>query len=691
MGSINTVVDLSVQDGVAVLSVDYPPVNALSAEVRSGLEEGVRRAGQDPAVKAVVLCCKGRTFIAGADITEFGKPMREPSLPALLQTIEASPKPTVAAIHGTALGGGLETALACNWRIAVPSARLGLPEVKLGLIPGAGGTQRLPRLVGVPAALEMITSGAPVDAKAALELGLIDELAQGELIEAAISFARRIVAEQRPLHRVRDLTDKLTGSPQTFADFRNANARKFRGFEAPEACIQAVEACVSLPFDEGLKRERELFAQLVVGDQSRAQRHVFFAERQVARIADIPAETAPLPLASAGVIGAGTMGGGIAMNFLNAGIPVTIVETRQEALDRGIGVIRRNYEASAAKGRMTQQEVERRMALLTPSLELDDLSDADLIIEAVFELMEVKKEVFGKLDRIAKPGAILATNTSYLDVNEIAAATARPDLVVGLHFFSPANVMKLLEVVRGAKTSGAVMATAMKLGKTLGKVAVPVGVCYGFVGNRMLAARQREAQKLILEGAMPWDVDQVLYDFGFPMGPFAMADLAGLDLGWTRETSNSSSIRDVLNEMGRHGQKSGAGFYDYDASRKATPSPIVEQAILTFSRRQGGERRSISDREILERCLYPMVNEGAKILEEGIAARAGDIDIVWIYGYGWPTWRGGPMFWADLVGLNVITEALASYELQFGDDFAASPLLRRLAAEGGGFEGLAQR
>ena len=683
MGSINSVVDLAIEDGIAVLTVDNPPVNALSADVRAGLDDGIRRVAQDPKVEAVVIWCAGRTFIAGADITEFGKPPRDPSLPALLDTIEASPKPVVAAIHGTALGGGLETALASNWRIAAPTAKMGLPEVKLGLLPGAGGTQRLPRLVGVQAALEMITSGAPVGAKQALGMGLVDQIAEGDLKEAALAFARRVVSEGRPLRKVRDLTVEAT--PEIFAEFRKANARKFRGFEAPEACIQAVEAAASLPFGEGLKRERELFMKLVSGDQSRAQRHVFFAEREVARIPDIAADTPTLPIAKAGVVGAGTMGGGIAMNFLNAGIPTTIVETQQAALDRGVATIRKNYESTAKKGRMTMEDVEARMALLTPTLALDDLADCDLVIEAVFELMEVKNEVFGKLDAIVKPGAILATNTSYLDVNEIAASTSRPELVIGLHFFSPANVMKLLEVVRGSATSKSVVATAMKLGKTLGKVAVQVGVCHGFVGNRMLAARQREAQKLLVEGAMPWDVDRVLLDFGFPMGPFAMGDLAGLDLGWKKETSTSSTIREILNEMDRRGQKTGAGFYDYDENRKASPSPVVEKVILDFAAKQGVERRPISDQEILERCLYPMVNEGAKILEEGVALRASDIDIVWIYGYGWPVYRGGPMFWADLVGPAVIAERMHDFQARFGDDFKVSPLLDKLARDGGKF------
>jgi 3-hydroxyacyl-CoA dehydrogenase len=685
MAAINPVVDLATVDRIAILTVDHPPVNALSADVRAGLDEGVRRAGADNGVDAIVLCCAGRTFIAGADITEFGKPPREPSLQALLETIEGSSKPVVAAIFGTALGGGLETALASHWRVASADAKLGLPEVKLGLLPGAGGTQRLPRLVGVEAALEMITSGAPVGAKAALTAGLIDEIIAGDLTAGAVAYAGRVVAEGRPLRKISAMDDAIAAArekPEIFAEFRKANARKFRGFEAPEACIQAIEAAVNLPFAEGLRRERDLFTKLVGGDQSRAQRHVFFAERQVARIPDIGPDTEILPVKKAGVVGAGTMGGGIAMNFLNAGLPVTIVETAQDALDRGVATIRKNYENTAKKGRMTQADVDTRMALLTPTLSLDALKDCDLVIEAVFELMEVKKDIFGKLDKIVKRGAILATNTSYLDVDEIAASTSRPDLVLGLHFFSPANVMKLLEIVRGKATSKPVVATAMKLAKTLGKVGVLVGVCHGFVGNRMLAARQREAQKLILEGAMPWDVDRVLYDFGFPMGPFAMADLAGLDLGWKREASSGSTVREILNEMGRWGQKTSAGFYDYDENRKATPSPITEKVVLDFAAKQGVTRRQVSDQEILERCLYPMVNEGAKILEEGVALRAGDIDIVWINGYGWPVYRGGPMFWADLIGLKTVAAKMQEFQARLGADFEVSPLLLRLADAG---------
>ena len=488
----------------------------------------------------------------------------------------------------------------------------------------------------------------------------------------------------KPLRKVRDLDDKIAearGKPEVFAEFAKANARKFRNLEAPQQCMAAIKGAVDLPFDEGMENERELFLELMNGAQSAAQRHAFFAERQAAKVPDVPATTETLPVKKVGIIGAGTMGGGIAMNFLNAGIPVTMVEMKAEALERGQTIIRKNYEATAKKGRLKPQDVETRMGLLTGVLELEKLADCDLIIEAVFELMEVKKDIFGKLDRIAKEGAILASNTSYLDIDAIAAATKRPEHVIGMHFFSPANVMRLLEVVRGEKTAKPVIATAMQLAKTIGKVGVLVGVSHGFVGNRMLELRQRQANALILEGAMPWDVDRVLYDFGMPMGPFAMADLAGLDLGWEKEKSSSSTLREILCEMDRRGQKNGKGFYDYDESRKATPSPEVEKVILDFANKKGIERRKISDDEILERCVYPMINEGAKILDEGIALRASDIDVVWLNGYGWPVYHGGPMHYAEEVGLPRVLDRLASYHAGHGDDFKPAALLERLVAE----------
>lgn len=685
---------LELDGDIAVLTVDAPPVNALSAAVRAGIGKGLAEAIANPAVNAIVLICEGRTFIAGADITEFGRPPQSPTLLELEQAIEAAPKPIIAAIHGTALGGGFELALTCHYRVAVPSAACGLPEVKLGLLPGAGGTQRLTRLIGPERALEAVTSGASIAAGEAKALGIVDELVEdGRLREGAIAFARA-VAGKRPLPRVRDRTDKIEPArqrPEIFADFRKANARRFRGFIAPEHNIRAIEAAVTLPFEEGMALERKMFLELLEGPQSAAQRYVFFAERAAAKIPDIPQGTPTLPVRSVGVLGAGTMGGGIAMNFLNAGIPVTIVEANQEALDRGLATIRRNYEATASKGRLTTADVENRIRRLTGTLDAGSLADADLIIEAVFENMDLKKQVFARLDRIAKPGAILATNTSYLDVNEIAAVTGRPEQVVGMHFFSPANVMRLLEVVRGDRTAKPVIATAMQLARRIGKVAVLVGVCHGFVGNRMLAQRQREANQLILEGALPWDVDRVLYDFGLPMGPFAMSDLAGLDIGWSRETSTGSTVKEVLCEMGRRGQKTKAGFYDYDDRRNATPSPVVERVILDFAAKRGIVRRPIGDDEILVRCIYPMINEGARILEEGKALRASDIDVVWVNGYGWPAYRGGPMYYADSVGLDTIAAELEKLEAAHGPAFTPAPLLVRLAREGKRFEDLDRR
>jgi 3-hydroxyacyl-CoA dehydrogenase len=667
MVAITSVVDLSSDGDIAVITVNAPPVNALSADVRDGLDGAFKAIAANPALKAAVLVCAGRTFIAGADISEFGKPPRGASLYEVQDAMENAAIPVIAAIHGTALGGGLEVALCAHYRVSDAKAKFGLPEVKLGLLPGAGGTQRLPRVVGAKKALEMVTSGAQMGAKDALAAGLVDAIvandADTSLAAGAVAFARKIVAEGQPLKKVREDQSKLGGDAASlapmFAEYRRANARAFKGFEAPEANIKCIEAAVALPFADGLKVERSEFMKLMSGLQATAQRHVFFAERQAAKIDGFDPKTELLPVKTVGIIGAGTMGGGIAMNFLSIGIPVTIVETKQEALDRGVAVIRRNYENSAKKGRFSMEEVEARMARLTPTLALEDLKDADMIIEAIFENMDVKKQIFGKLDTIAKPGAILASNTSYLDVNEIAASTKRPESVVGMHFFSPANVMRLLEVVRGAKTSPQVLATAMATGKAIGKIGVVSGVCHGFIGNRMLGKRQEQANKLILEGARPVDVDRVLTDFGFPMGPFQMADLAGLDIGWSAETSKGVTVRDRLCEAGLRGQKNGKGFYDYDADRNRTPSAVAEQIILAYAAEQGINRREIGDAEILERCLYPMVNEGAMILDEGMAQRASDIDIVWINGYGWPVYRGGPMFWAENdIGRDKIAAAL---------------------------------
>jgi 3-hydroxyacyl-CoA dehydrogenase len=690
MGAINAVANLAVEGEIGILSINSPPVNALSQQVREGIVKGMKEAIDNSAIKAVVLICEGKTFIAGADITEFGKPPQAPSLVEAEDAIENSPKPVIAAIHGTALGGGLEVALCCHYRVAVPSAKCGLPEVNLGLLPGAGGTQRLPRIVGVEQALDMVTSGKHVPAPAAHKAGLVDELVpEGELRSAAVAFAKKVLAEKRPLKKVRDLNDKVVaarGNTEVFANFRKANAKKFRGFLAPEYNIQTIEAAVNLPFDEGLKVERKLFTELMQGTQSAAQRYVFFAERQVWKIPDVPEDTPTIPIKKVGIIGAGTMGGGIAMNFANVGIPVTLVETKQDALERGLGVVRKNYERSTKSGKLTMADVDQRMSLLTGTLELEKLADCDLVIEAIFENMDVKQEVFGKLDRIVKQGAILASNTSALDINEIATAVKRPEAVIGLHFFSPANVMRLLEVVRTRDSSKSVIATSMQLAKKIGKVAALVGVCPGFVGNRILYARTVQANAMLMEGAMPWQIDKVIYDFGLPMGPFAMSDLAGLDLGWIKEKSSSSTIREVLCENDRRGQKTGKGFYDYDEQRNASPSPVTEKIIRDFAAKSGLPQRQISDQEILERCVYAQINEGAKILEEGIAIRPSDIDIVWINGYGWPVYRGGPMFYADTVGLKNVVAKLKEYLPKLGKDFTISPLLEKMAAEGKRFQ-----
>ena len=685
MPTINEVTSLEIKDSVAVLTLNSPPVNALSANVREGLNNGVSAAIEDDSVKSIVIICEGRTFIAGADITEFGQAPKGPSLYDVQDMIENSPKPVIAAIHGTALGGGLEVALTCHYRIAVPSAKCGLPEVNLGLLPGAGGTQRLPRIVGAQKALVMMTSGEHVPASQCHDMGLVDEMAEeGALESDAIKFANQIVSEGKPLVKVRDADEKIKsdrGNDTLFADFRKSILRKTRGFLAPEYNIQCIEAAVNLPFEEGMKVEQELFVKLMSGSQSAAQRYMFFAQRQVTKIPDIEKETPLKEINSVGVIGAGTMGGGISMNFANAGIPVTIVEQSQERLDKGIGIIRKNYENTAAKGRISSEQVEERMALIDGQTSIDSLNSQDLIIEAVFENMDLKKDIFKQLDTICKEGAILASNTSALDVNEIADVTNRPEDVIGLHFFSPANVMKLLEIVRGDKTSKSVVASSLAVAKRIQKIAAVVGVCPGFVGNRILAQRQREANKLILEGALPWDIDDALFDFGFPMGPFAMSDLAGLDIGWNKETSNGETLRDVLCEAGRLGQKSGKGFYVYDENRNKSPDPEVEALIRKFGEERQIQMRDISKEEILERCLYPMINEGFKILEEGMAIRASDIDIVWTNGYGWPVYEGGPMFYGNLVGYDKVLSWLQNAEKELGPEFKPSAYLEKVVSE----------
>ena len=671
---------------VLIVTSNNPPVNALGHAVREGLVVAIQEADSDDGVKAVVIVCQGQTFFAGADISEFGTPksFAQPVLPQVVDVIENCTKPVVAAIHGTAFGGGLEVALASHYRVAVPSAKLGVPEVKLGLLPGAGGTQRLPRVAGVQKALEMAATGAPIGAKEAYGIGLVDRLIEGDLEQHAVAYADE-VKNVRPVPKSSERDEKLEearSNPAVFEDFRKANARKFRGFQAPEYNVRAIEAAVAKPYAEGVLTERQLFMELMTGTQAKAQQYFFFAERKASKIDGLPEDTQARAINKVGVIGAGTMGGGISMNFLSAGIPVRIVEQQQEALDRGTGLIRKNYEATASKGRMSAEQVEGAMGLLTPSLSLEDLADCDLIIEAVFENMDVKKEVFGKLDRIAKPGAILASNTSYLNIDEIAASTSRPQDVVGLHFFSPANIMKLLEVVRGAKTAPDVLVTAMQLSKKIRKVAVVAGVCYGFIGNRMLMPRQIEANKLLLEGATPEQIDRVHVEFGMPRGPFQMADLAGVDIGWHRDPSRVENVRDALCAADRWGQTKGAGFYDYDDKRRPSPSPVVQGIIEEFRAKEGVTPREISDQEIVERTLYTMVNEGAKILEEGMAQRASDIDVVWVYGYGWPVYRGGPMHWADAEGLSRIVEGLRNQQERMGSEFSLSELLVRKAEAG---------
>jgi len=672
---------------VLIVTSNNPPVNALGAAVRQGLIAAIEEAEAADDVAAVVIRCEGQTFFAGADITEFGKPPVMPMLPDVVDRIENCAKPVVAAIHGTALGGGLEVALGCHYRVAVPSAKLGVPEVKLGLLPGAGGTQRLPRVAGVEKALQMTTGGAPISAQEAADAGLVDRVIEGDLLQHAVAYATE-VAQVRPLPKASERQDKVDNTdPSVFDQFVAANARTFSGFEAPMKNLEAVRVATQKAYAQGVLDERKLFMELMSGAQAKAQQYFFFAERKASKIEGIADDVKPREIKRVGVIGAGTMGGGISMNFLSAGIPVTIVEMAQEALDRGTGVMLKNYQASAAKGRFTNEQVGEFMGRLNPTMNFDDLADCDLIIEAVFEQMEIKQEIFGRLDKIAKPGAILASNTSYLNIDEIAAATSRPQDVVGLHFFSPANVMKLLEVVRGAKTADDVLVTAMALAKKIKKVAVVAGVCYGFIGNRMLIPRQTEATKLLLEGATPAQIDKVHTDFGMPMGPFQMADLAGVDIGWHRDPTRIENIRDALCAQDRWGQKKGAGFYDYDEKRRPSPSPKVQEIIEDFRAKAGVQAREISDQEITERTLYTMVNEGAKILEEGMAQRASDVDVVWIYGYGWPVYRGGPMHWADAEGLPKIVEGLRRQEQRMGPDFSFSQLLLDKAEKSEKFTG----
>jgi len=691
-------VTYQLKGSVGVVTIDSPPVNALSHAVRQGLSSALDQAAADSQAKAIVLICGGRTFCAGADIREFGKPPQAPILFEVLDKMENSAKPVVAAIHGTAFGGGLEVALVCHYRCAVPSAQFGLPEVKLGLLPGAGGTQRLPRLIGVEVAAAMITSGDPIGAAEARSLGLVDEIVPGDLASGALAYAQRLAAEGKPPRRIRDMQDKVANlAPGLLDSLRKDLKKRSRGNEAPLRCLDAVEAAVQLPFDAGIAKERQLFVQAMGSVQSAALRHLFFAEREAAKIPDVPKEVTPRAIKKAAVLGAGTMGGGIAMNFANAGIPVLVVDTTKEQVEKGLNTIRKNYASTVSKGKLSQTEMDARLSRIQGTVEFDAVRDADVVIEAVFEDMGLKKDIFSRLDKICRPDTLLATNTSTLDINQMAAATSRPEQVLGMHFFSPANVMKLVEVVRGAKTGKQAIATAMALTKTMDKVGALVGVCDGFVGNRMLHKYTREAAYLLEEGALPQQVDKVMTDFGLPMGPFAMGDLAGLDVGWRIRKARraagtlgperySGTIADRLCELGRFGQKTSAGYYRYEAgSRAPLPDPVVEDVIAKVAQEQGVTRRKIADEEILARCLYPMINEGAKILEEGIALRASDIDVIWIYGYGFPAHRGGPMFHADSVGLKSVLATIEKFQQQFGAHWTPAPLLKKLAEQGKNF------
>ncbi len=688
-------VDYRREGDIAVLIVNNPPVNALSMAVRIALLDLVKQTDADPAVKAVVLIGADRTFVAGADIREFGKKLEGPSGRSSMEAIEASKKPFVAALHGTALGGGLELALAAHYRVALPAAKVGLPEALIGVLPGAGGTQRLPRLVGVETALDLITNGKHIDGRKALQYGIVDELVEGKdfgaLLQGALAFARKVVAEQRPLKRVRDLKEKISGvDPTVFTKYREANAKKWKGLLAPWKIVDCIEAACTKSWDEAYAFEDRSFHECKDSPQRAALSYVFFAEREAAKIPGVPPEVKAQPVKSVAIVGAGTMGGGIAMAFANNGITVKQLEMTPEAMERGRGIIKKNYDTSVARGSMPQARADEAMSRITATLSYEEIGNCDMVIEAVFEDMNVKKEVFGKLDQVMKPGAILATNTSTLDIDQIAAATQRPEAVVGTHFFSPANVMKLLEAVRGAKSSPQTLATAMGLAKQINKVAVLAGNCDGFIGNRILAAYGRQADFLLEEGATPWQIDDALKAFGLPMGMYLMRDMAGLDVGWRirqyREQFRDKALRyspvaDRICEQGRFGQKTGAGYYKYEG-RNATPDPAIEQLIVDASQQLGIARKPISDEEIVNRILIAMVNEGAHIVGEGYAARASDIDVTYVYGYGFPRYEGGPMFWAERKGLAKIYDKVLAYHQEHGSYWTPAPLLEKAARAG---------
>ncbi len=696
-------VHYELRGSVALMTVDDPPVNPLSSGVRQGLHDGISQALEDDNVSAIVLTGAGRAFIAGADISEFGGAATGPSLHDCLNRMDDSPKPIVAAINGTAFGGGLEVALCCHYRVIAPRAQVGLPEVKLGLLPGAGGTQRLPRLIGAEKALDFMLSGDGIPGPQAQALGIVDEVIDGDIVDGAIAYAEKIVVDGGAVRRIRDESSIVAADrdrPEIFDTARKQAARRMRKRFAPEMIVQCVEAAVNVgDFDAGMKVEQENFAKCLEHPQREALIHMFFAEREVAKIPDVPKDTPTIDIEKAGVIGCGTMGGGISMSFLNVGIPVTVLELDREALDRGMGVIRRNYDIQVQRGRMSAEEVEQRMSLLTGTTSYEDLGDADVVIEAVYENIDVKVETFRKIEAVAKPGAILASNTSGLDVDRMAAATSRPEAVIGLHFFSPANVMRLLEVVRGEDTSKTVIASSMKLGKTLNKIAVLSGNAPGFIGNRLLGGYTRQAGEIILQGATPYQVDNVLLGFGMPMGPFQMNDLVGLDLGWrARKLSGmkpedvpiTARVADKLCELERFGQKTNRGYYIYpEGSRAGQADPEVVEMVEQTSAELGIVRRDIDDEEVLKRCLYPLINEGARILEDGIAIRPCDIDIVYINGYGFPEVTGGPMFWADQQGLDNILADIKKFQEEYGGDiWKPAPLLERLVSEGKTFSSL---
>ncbi len=691
---MSDVVSYQLEENIAVITIDSPPVNAMGHAVRQGTCDAIEKFEADEAAEAAVLICAGRTFIAGADISEFDQPPVDPWLPEVVQKIEDSSKIVVAAIHGTALGGGLETAMGCHYRCAVASARVGLPEVLLGLLPGATGTQRVTRLAGVQKALDMMISGKPISAADALDNGIIDEIIEGDLREGAVAYARKLVSDGAERRPVSQMDVDASGIDEAFfSDYREQMQRRTRGFFAPEQIVKCVEASVSLSYEDALTVERELFDECKASTHSAAQRHLFFAEREVAKITDVPRDTPTREINKVAVIGAGTMGGGIAMNFIGAGVPVTILEMNQEGLDRGLSIIRKNYEVMVKKGRMTEEQLEQLMGMLTPTVDYADISDADLVIEAVFENMAIKKEVFGKLDEVCKQGAILASNTSSLDLNEIAEVTSRPEDVIGLHFFAPANVMALLEIVRGEKTAKDVIATTMAMAKKIRKVGVLVRVCFGFVANRMFFPYVREAQYMLLEGIPAERIDRVAQEWGMAMGPLSVLDLSGQDVfnklnsEWEDRPDDPSYYRvcSVLCEMERYGQKTGRGNYIYEG-RKATPDPEVAEIAAREAKELGIEPREISDEEIMERMMCAMINEGALVLEEGIAQRSSDIDVVFANGFGMPRYRGGPMIYADTVGVKHIYDAICSYRERYGDLYwTPAPLLEKLANEGGNF------